>query len=49
MAVAVLAGAGIVSIVTCSLRAEMAMRMPYFVVTAASVGLFRYGLSRLRF
>ena len=48
MAVAVLAGAGIVSIVTCSLRAEMAMRMPYFVVTAASVGLFRYGLSRLR-
>jgi len=26
----------------------MAMRMPYFVVTAASVGLFRYGLSRLR-
>lgn len=39
----------IVSIVTCSLRAEMAMRMPYFIVAAASVGLFLYGLSRLRF
>jgi len=27
----------------------MAMRMPYFIVAAASVGLFLYGLSRLRF